>query len=64
MLDLTKRELETIQLISAGLSNKEIATALSISEHTAKFHVANVARKLGVTKRIEIAMRAVRDGLA
>jgi DNA-binding CsgD family transcriptional regulator len=61
---LTPKELEAIKLVTAGYSNKEIATAMGISEHTVKFHVANLARKLGVNKKVEIAACAVRQGLA
>ena len=64
MTELTTRELETVKLISSGFSNKEIASALGISEHTAKFHVANAARKLGVNRRVEIAAMAIRNGMA
>jgi DNA-binding NarL/FixJ family response regulator len=39
---LTRRELEVLQMLAAGLSNKEIAARLNISEHTAKFHVASI----------------------
>lgn len=64
MTELTNRELETVRLISSGFTNKEIAQALGISEHTAKFHVANAARKLGVNRRAEIAATAIRGGIA
>lgn len=64
MNELTIRELETVRLITSGFSNKEIASAMGISEHTAKFHVANAARKLGVNRRVEIAAMAIRGGLA
>jgi DNA-binding CsgD family transcriptional regulator len=64
MTELTNRELEAAKLISAGFSNKEIATAMGVSSHTAKFHVANVARKLGVTKRVEITAVMIRAGMA
>lgn len=64
MTELTQRELETAKLLSAGFSNKEIGVAMGISSHTAKFHVSNIARKLGVTKRVEITAMLIRAGLA
>lgn len=64
MMDLTTRELEAAKLVTAGFSNKEIATAMGISSHTVKYHVANVARKLGVTKRVEITAACIRAGVA
>jgi DNA-binding NarL/FixJ family response regulator len=56
---LTERELEVLGLLSKGLANKQIAAALSISEHTVKFHVSSIYAKLNVTNRTE----AVREGL-
>lgn len=63
MEDLTPREQQVIQLVAQGLSNKAIAECLQFSEHAAKFHVANIAKKLGVHKRTLIAVVAVREGL-
>lgn len=62
-LALTPRELEVLQLLSLGLSNKEIGARLSISEHTAKFHVNAILGKLGVQGRTEAVVRAARLGL-
>ena len=62
-IQLTPRELETIQLLAAGLSNKEIARALSVSPRTVNFHLDNLYSKLGVSSRTEAAMYAVRHGL-
>lgn len=66
MLDvpLTKRESEVLKQLSLGLSNKEIALALSISYETVKEHVQHVLRKLGVSDRTQAAVWAVRNGLA
>lgn len=61
--DLTQRELEVLQLLAAGLSNKAIAKQLDISEHTAKFHVASILGKLGVESRTEAVVRAAQAGL-
>jgi ATP/maltotriose-dependent transcriptional regulator MalT len=55
---LTARELEVLKLIRQGRSNREIATSLWISESTAKVHVRNVFRKLGVRTRAEAAAAA------
>ena len=56
---LTDRESEVLGLLAKGLANKQIALALSISEHTVKFHVSSIYAKLNVTNRTE----AVREGL-
>jgi len=56
---LTDRESEVLGLLARGLANKQIAVALSISEHTVKFHVSSIYAKLNVTNRTE----AVREGL-
>ena len=56
---LTDRESEVLGLLAKGLANKQIAVALSISEHTVKFHVSSIYAKLNVTNRTE----AVREGL-
>lgn len=53
---LTEREREVALLIAAGKSNKEIAEALTISEHTVETHVGNILRKLGVASRTEAAV--------
>ncbi len=60
---LTERELEVLQLVTSGQRNKEIATALGISENTAKFHLRNILEKLHAGSRTEVAARAVREGL-
>ncbi|MFB1483598.1 LuxR C-terminal-related transcriptional regulator [Corallococcus sp. RDP092CA] len=60
---LTPREREVLGLLAEGLSNKAIADRLTISEHTAKFHVNAVLAKLGVQRRTEAVVRAARLGL-
>ena len=60
---LTKRELEVLELVANGLPNREIAHALSISEHTVKFHLASIFGKLGVSTRTEAVQRGVRLGV-
>jgi DNA-binding NarL/FixJ family response regulator len=61
--DLTERERQVVQLLAEGLSNKLIADRLSISDHTAKFHVNGVMAKLGASTRTEAVVEAVRRGL-
>jgi DNA-binding NarL/FixJ family response regulator len=60
---LTPRELEVLQMLAAGLSNKQIATRLNISEHTAKFHVASILGKLRAATRTEAVSLGIRRGL-
>jgi two-component system, NarL family, response regulator DevR len=60
---LTARELEVMQLLAHGLSNGEIGARLYISETTAKFHVGNILRKLGVSRRAEAVYEASKLGL-
>lgn len=60
---LTPRELEVLQLVSEGLSNKLIARRLQISEHTVKFHVSSTYAKLGAASRTEAVSVAARKGL-
>ena len=52
---LTPRELQVIELVAAGLSNKEIASKLGLAESTVRVHVASIGRRLGRTSRFEIA---------
>ncbi len=61
--DLTAREMEVLQLLAEGLPNKQIAQRLGISEHTVKFHVDSILRKLGAHSRTEAVTRAARSGL-
>jgi len=60
---LTPREREVLQMLAAGLVNKEIAVRLSISEHTVKFHVASILGKLGAATRTEAVSIGIRHGL-
>lgn len=60
---LTPRETEVIELMAAGLSNKQIADRLGISSHTAKFHIGAILAKLGAATRTEAVVRAVQKGL-
>lgn len=58
---LTNREAEVLKLISVGYTNREIARELFIAEVTAKVHVRNIIRKLGVRSRTEAAIAAIRN---
>ena len=61
--ELTTRELEVLKLIVKGMSNKEIASALEITEGTVKVHVNNVLGKLGVSDRTKAATTAIQRGI-
>jgi DNA-binding NarL/FixJ family response regulator len=61
---LTPREGEVLRLLSEGVSDREIAATLSISERTAGNHVQHILQKLGVDSRTAAAVFAVRHGLA
>lgn len=60
---LTARETEVLGLLARGLSNRDIGARLYISETTAKFHVGNILRKLGVTCRAEAVYEASKLGV-
>jgi two-component system NarL family response regulator len=62
-IQLTPRELAALRLLADGHSNKEIATALGISERTVKSHLGHLFDKLGVTSRTEAVRVATRRGL-
>ena len=61
--ELTPRELEILECIADGSSNKMVARALSISEGTVKLHVKAILRKLGMRSRVEAAVAAVEHGM-
>jgi DNA-binding NarL/FixJ family response regulator len=61
--ELTAREMEVLQLLAEGLPNKSIAQRLDISEHTVKFHVNAILRKLEAQSRTEAVVQATRLGL-
>jgi DNA-binding NarL/FixJ family response regulator len=60
---LTPRELEVLQMIVDGKSNKEIATALDLSANTVAVHRANMMDTLGIHKAAELVVYAIRNGL-
>lgn len=61
--ELTPRETEVLRMMTAGLSNREIASTLGISEHTVKFHIASIFGKLGTSSRTEAVTEGIRRGL-
>jgi DNA-binding NarL/FixJ family response regulator len=60
---LTKREMEVLAAIVAGLSNKEIARRFTLSEDTVKHHLTNIFDKVGVASRLELALFAINNHL-
>jgi NarL family two-component system response regulator YdfI len=63
MEELTDREIEVLRMLAEGFSNKEIASRLGISDHTAKFHISSILAKLGASSRTEAVTVGVRNGL-
>lgn len=61
--DLTTREMEVLELIVRGQSNKEIGASLTISEATVKSHINNILSKLGVADRTQAVTTAIQRGL-
>jgi DNA-binding NarL/FixJ family response regulator len=61
---LTPREHDVLRLLAAGLTNRQIAERLVLSEHTVHRHVTNILRKLELPTRAAAAAHAVRSGLA
>jgi len=59
---LTKREKEILQLVAKGISNKDIAISLDISEHTVKNHMKNILQKLHLENRVQLARYAYDAG--
>ena len=62
-VELTRREMEILEQVAKGLSNKVIAKALNITDGTVKLHVKAILRKLGVDSRVKAAVLAVEHGL-
>ena len=60
---LTKREIEVLKDIAAGLLNKEIATNLGISERTVKNHISNIFKKIDVADRTQAAVFAIKNNI-
>ena len=61
---MSGRECEVLSLIARGMSNAEIALALTVSEHTVKSHVQNLLGKLNLRNRIHAVIYAFETGLA
>jgi DNA-binding NarL/FixJ family response regulator len=61
--DLTARELEIIEKITIGLSNREVCEEFSISERTVKHHLTRIYNKIGVTNRLALALFAINNRL-
>jgi NarL family two-component system response regulator LiaR len=61
---LTERETEVLKLVAHGLSNKDIAARLSLSERTVRSHVSTILAKLRLSSRTQAALYALRTGLA
>jgi len=61
--ELTPREMDVLEQIVAGKSNKEIAEELGVSEATVKTHINSLLGKLGVTDRTQAATAAIRRGI-
>jgi NarL family two-component system response regulator LiaR len=62
--DLSARELDVIRLVAEGLSNHDIAGRLVISEKTVKTHLTHILGKLGLSDRTQLAIYAIRTGIA
>ncbi|MBI4283757.1 MAG: response regulator transcription factor [Chloroflexi bacterium] len=62
--ELTGREAEVLTLVARGDSNKEIATALDITENTVKYHLRNIMEKLHLRNRAQVAAYAVSKGIS
>ncbi len=60
---LTRREVEVLQLVSNGMTNRAVARALWVTSETVKFHLSNVYRKLGVGNRVEASEWAHENGV-
>lgn len=60
---LTRREIEVLKAIAAGLLNKEIATNLGISERTVKNHISNIFKKIDVADRTQAAVFAIKNNI-
>jgi DNA-binding NarL/FixJ family response regulator len=61
--DLTARELQILELLAQGSTNKQIGTALDISDNTVRHHVNNIMEKLQVSDRTEAVATAIRSGV-
>ena len=61
---LSDRELQVVRLVAEGLSNKEISIRMSLSDKTVKNHISHILAKLRLTARTQVAVHALRAGIA
>ena len=61
---LSDREVQVVKLVADGLSNKQIGTRLGLSDKTIKNHLSHIMRKLCLTTRTQVAVQALRQGIA
>jgi DNA-binding NarL/FixJ family response regulator len=61
--ELTRREVEVLRMVAAGLGNREIGLRLGVSEHTIKFHISSILGKLGASSRTEAVTQGIKRGL-
>jgi DNA-binding NarL/FixJ family response regulator len=61
---LTRREVEVLNLVSRGWTNRTVARTLWVTDETVKFHLSNIYRKLGVSNRVEASRWAAERGIA
>ncbi|MCU1297765.1 MAG: two component LuxR family transcriptional regulator [Acidobacteriaceae bacterium] len=61
--ELTQREIEILRMLAEGVGNKQIASRLTISEHTVKFHISSILDKLGASSRTEAVTIGIRMGI-
>lgn len=62
--DLTSREMEILQMVLAGYTNKQIAVTIFITEKTVEFHLDHIYTKIGVRTRLLAGLWALRHGIA
>jgi NarL family two-component system response regulator LiaR len=62
--EFTRKELQVIKLIARGKTNLQIAQDLNVNESTVRFHLSNIFSKLGLKNRTQVALYALREGLA
>ena len=63
MRNFTEREREVLYWLLKGLNNKQISEKLFISNHTTKVHVASIYKKLGVSNRVQAAIKSIKLGI-
>jgi two-component system NarL family response regulator len=61
--ELSRREIQVLQLVAVGQTNEDIAGELFITEKTVKSHLSSIFRKLGVSNRTQAAMKAIKEGV-